>query len=52
MAEAELASAEGALIDGDIETAKNFARRAQAKFKVGSPGWLKADDIINYEAPD
>jgi predicted Zn-dependent protease len=52
VADAELASAEGALIDGDIETARNFARRAQAKFDVGSPGWLNADDIINYESPD
>ena len=51
VADAELASAEGALIDGDIETAQNFARRAQAKFNVGSPGWLNADDIINYESP-
>ncbi len=51
VADAELASAEGALIDGDIDTAKNFARRAQAKFAVGSPGWLKADDIVNYESP-
>ena len=51
VAEAELASAEGALIDGDIDTAKNFARRSQTKFKVGSPGWLKADDIVNYESP-
>jgi len=50
-AEAMLASAEGALIDGDIDTAKNFARRAQAKLKVGSPGWLKADDIVNYKSP-
>ena len=49
--DADLASANGALIDGDIKTAKNFAHRAQAKFKVGSPGWLKADDIVNYEAP-
>ena len=52
VADAELASAEGALIEGDIDTAKNFARRAQAKFSTGSPGWLQADDIINYEGPD
>jgi predicted Zn-dependent protease len=51
VAEAELASAEGLLIDGDLDSAKNFARRAQAKFSRGSPGWLKADDIISYEAP-
>ena len=49
--DAELASAEGALIEGDIKTAKAFARRAQAKFSVGAPGWLKADDIINYDDP-
>jgi len=51
VADALLTSAEGALIDGDVKTAKNFARRAQADLKVGSPGWLKADDIVNYEAP-
>jgi predicted Zn-dependent protease len=51
VAEAELASAEGLLIEGDIDSAKNFARRAQAKFGRGSPGWLKADDIIGYESP-
>jgi predicted Zn-dependent protease len=51
VAEAELATAEGLLIDGDVKTAQVFAKRAQAKFSVGSPGWLKADDIINYEPP-
>jgi len=50
--DAELATAEGLLIEGDIEGAKNFARRAQGRFGVGSPGWLKADDIINYESPE
>jgi predicted Zn-dependent protease len=49
-AEALLASAEGTLIDGDIDLAKTFAKRAQAQLKVGSPGWLKADDIVNYES--
>jgi predicted Zn-dependent protease len=52
VADAELASAEGAFIEGDIKTAKSFARRAQAKFSVGSPGWLKADDIVNYDDPN
>ena len=51
IADAELASAEGLLIDGDIKSAKNFARRAQGRFSRGSPGWLQADDIINYESP-
>jgi predicted Zn-dependent protease len=51
VAEAELATAEGLLIDGDIETAQTFAERAQAKFSLGSPGWLQADDIVNYQSP-
>ncbi len=51
VADAELATAEGYLIEGDIKTAQAFARRAQAKFATGSPGWLKADDIINYQSP-
>ncbi len=50
VAQAELASAEGLLIDGDIDSARNFAQRAQAKFSRGSPGWLKAEDIITYES--
>lgn len=51
VADAELQTAEGLLIDGDVESAKNFARRAQAKFSRGSPGWLKAEDIIGYQMP-
>ncbi len=51
VAEAELATAEGMLIAGDVESARTFARRAQAKFATGSPGWLKADDIISYQSP-
>ena len=51
VADAQLASAEGSLIEGDIDLAKNFAKRAQGELKVGSPGWLKADDIVNYESP-
>jgi predicted Zn-dependent protease len=50
--DADLAMAEGTLILGDVDGAKNFARRAQAKFATGSPGWLKADDIIGYESPE
>ena len=28
-----------------------FAARAQTKFKTGSPGWVRAQDIINYKQP-
>ncbi len=52
VADAELATAEGLLIAGDIQEAQAFARRAQAKFATGSPGWLKADDIIGYQDPN
>jgi predicted Zn-dependent protease len=31
--------------------ARTQASRAQAQFKEGSPGWLKADDILNYRPP-
>ncbi len=52
VAEAELATAQGLVIGGALDDAKQFARRAQAKFATGSPGWLKADDIIGYEEPN
>ncbi len=29
--------------------AQEFAKRAQANLKAGSPDWVKADDIINYK---
>jgi predicted Zn-dependent protease len=50
-ADAEVATAEALLIEGDIESAQNFAHRAAAKLARGSPGWLKAQDIINYDPP-
>lgn len=52
VADAELAIAEGLLIEGDVDAARGFARRAQAKLTAGTPAWLQADDIINYKMPD
>jgi predicted Zn-dependent protease len=49
--EAELATARGHLIEGQLETAQTYAKRAQAKLKRGSPGWLQADDILSYKLP-
>ena len=49
--EAELATAEGYFYSGAYQDAKIFAARAQTKFKNGSPGWVRAQDIINYKAP-
>ena len=51
IAQADLASAQSSFFSADLKRAKAFATRARAKFKRGSPGWLKADDIINYQPP-
>jgi predicted Zn-dependent protease len=51
VAEAELATAEGYFYSGVYNDAKIFAARAQSKFKTGSPGWVRAQDIINYKQP-
>ncbi|MGE0232723.1 MAG: M48 family metalloprotease [Flavobacteriaceae bacterium] len=48
-ADADLASAQAALVRGDNDTAKLLAERAQRQFKPGSPGWLRADDIVKYK---
>ncbi|PZQ81063.1 MAG: peptidase [Ancylobacter novellus] len=48
---ADLASAQSALLGGDYRLARELATRAQSKFPLGSPGWLKADDILNSKPP-
>jgi len=45
-AEADLASAQAAYIRGDRKTARELATRAKSRFAVGSPGWVRADDIV------
>jgi predicted Zn-dependent protease len=45
-AEADLASAQAAYLRGDNKTARDLASRAKARFAVGTPGWVKADDIV------
>jgi predicted Zn-dependent protease len=49
IAEAELATADGYYYSGDYTQAKIMAARAQQKFKRGSPGWVRAQDIINHK---
>ena len=46
-AEADLASAQAAFMRGDQKTARELASRAKTRFAIGSPGWVKADDIVN-----
>jgi predicted Zn-dependent protease len=48
---ADLATAQGEFASGDIKSAKQYAQRAQAKLKNGSPAWLRADDILTYKPP-
>src|SRR5262249_49862552 len=49
-ANADLASAQAALSRGDDKMARGLAARAQQRFPIGSPGWVKADDIVEYKS--
>lgn len=51
LAQADLASAQAAFYRGDIKTARELAARAKTRFPVGSPGWVKADDIVSTKLP-
>jgi predicted Zn-dependent protease len=51
LAHADLASAQAAFMRGDLKTAREIATRAKGRFPVGSPGWVKADDISTYRPP-
>jgi predicted Zn-dependent protease len=51
IAQADLASAQAAFAKGDFRTARQLAKRAKARFPVGAPGWVKADDIEGYKPP-
>ncbi|QPC44745.1 M48 family metallopeptidase [Kaustia mangrovi] len=48
---AELETAESAVLSGDLDLAKQKAKRAQSSFKRGSPQWIRANDILNIEPP-
>jgi predicted Zn-dependent protease len=47
LAQADLASAMAAFMRGDAPTARQLAARAKTRFPIGSPGWVKADDIVS-----
>jgi predicted Zn-dependent protease len=51
LADADLASAQAALARGDAKTARELAARAKTRFPTGSPGWVKADDIVALKQP-
>jgi predicted Zn-dependent protease len=50
LAQADLASALAAFMRGDHKTARQLAARAKTRFPIGSPGWVKADDIISSKS--
>lgn len=49
--EAYLATAQARFYGGNLPEAKSFAKRAQIKLVKGSPAWVKADDIVNFNPP-
>jgi len=51
LAEADLAAAQAAFARGDYRTARDLATRAKTRFPTGSPGWVRADDIVTYKPP-
>src|SRR5580698_1009863 len=48
LADADLASAQAAFARGDNKTARELASRAKERFPIGSPGWVRADDIVAF----
>jgi predicted Zn-dependent protease len=52
LAQADLASAQAAFTRADYKTARELASRAKTRFAVGSPGWVKADDIASFKPPN
>jgi predicted Zn-dependent protease len=51
LAEADLASAQAAFSRGEVKTARELAARAKTRFPTGTPGWVRADDIVSYKPP-
>ena len=49
LAQADLAAAQAAFMRGDIRTAAQLASRAKTRLPVGSPAWVRADDIVNLK---
>jgi len=48
---ADLASAQAAFTRGDVKTARQLAERAKHGLPVGSPAWVRADDIVTVKMP-
>jgi len=49
LANADLAAAQAAFMRADYKTARQLAARAKTRLPVGSPAWVRADDIVNVK---
>jgi len=49
--QAHLAAAQAYFFEGDYSAAATQANRAKQLLQPNSPGWLKAEDILNYRPP-
>jgi predicted Zn-dependent protease len=47
--EADLSAALASFHAGDVRNAKMLAERAKNGLPEGTPGWIKADDIVNFK---
>jgi predicted Zn-dependent protease len=52
LANADLASAQAAFARGDLKTARQLATRAKTRLPIGSPAWVRADDIVTVKSPN
>jgi predicted Zn-dependent protease len=52
IANADLAAAQAAFMRGDLVTARQLAARAKTRLPVGSPAWVRADDIVSVRMPN
>src|SRR5581483_1982571 len=50
LAQADLASAQAAAARGDMKTARELAPRAKTRCPVGTPGWVRGDDILGTKS--
>jgi predicted Zn-dependent protease len=50
LAHADLASAEAAFYRGDFSAATMLATRAKTRLPIGSPAWVRADDIVSAKS--
>ncbi len=44
-------AAQAAFMRGDVKTARQLATRAKTRLPVGSPAWVRADDIVSVKPP-